>query len=140
MDSLGGYSRNTPFQLILTPSLDDGSLSMYMITYQAPIILNPDMQWKAAIIDAYIPTSIIVKNNARRKYHWFLYVYKYDSPQHPLRNKIYISYPRWYYEPEDEETAAHSFIKSLMKSKTEKTSTANLQIKILPQNFKYMWR
>ena len=111
MDSLGGYSRNTPFQLILTPPLDDGSLSMYRINYQAPIILNPDMQWEAAIIDAYIPTSIIVKNNARKKYHWFLYVYKYDIPQHPLRNKIYISYQRWYYEPGDEETAVHSFTK-----------------------------
>ena len=84
---------------------------MYRMTYQAPIIRNPDMQWEAAISDAYIPTSLIVKNNTRRKYQCFLYVYKYDIPQHPLRNKIYISYPRWYYEPEDEETAAHSCIK-----------------------------
>ena len=120
MDSSGGYTRNTPFQVILTPPLGDGNLSVFSSNYQAPIILNPDMQWEAAILDAYIPTSLTVKYNTRKKYHWFMYIYKYDIPQHPLRNNIYISYPRWYYEPEDGETTVHSFIKKFNKVQNRK--------------------
>ena len=85
--------------------------------YQAPITLNPNTEWEAAIIDAYIPLSSSKSSN-QEKYQWFAYVCKLDIPE-PIE-KIYRAYPRWYYEPADEETAVHSFIKKFNEVQNRK--------------------
>ena len=117
MDSGGGYTRNNPFHLILSPPKGDDGLPIFRINYQAPIILNPNVEWEAAIVDAYIPLSKS-SSSSQKKHEWFSYICKLDIPG-PVE-KIYRAYPRWYYEPDDEETPVHSFIKKFNEVQNRK--------------------
>ena len=54
--------------------------SEYNLYHRSPIILNPNVEWKAAIIDAYIyiPTpqkqTVVAKGMSPYSLHWFRYV------------------------------------------------------------------
>ena len=84
----------------------------YNLHYCSPIILNPNMEWEAAIIDAYIPTLqkqiVVAKDMSPYKHHWFRYIVSVE--RRSMNADDYFRYRKWYYNPHDQERVTHSFI------------------------------
>ena len=87
----------------------------YNLYYRSPIVLNPNVEWEAAIIDAYIPTpqkeTVVSKGMSPYKHHWFRYIVSVE--RRTMNADDYFSYQKWYYNPHDQESVVHSCIKKV---------------------------
>ena len=87
----------------------------YNLYYRSPIVLNPNVEWEAAIIDAYIPTpqkeTVVSKGMSPYKHHWFRYIVSVE--RRSMNADDYFSYRKWYYSPHDQESVVHSCIKKV---------------------------
>ena len=110
-----GYTSD--FHIVLT-NMENRPLrfdheSEYNLNYRSPIVLNPNVEWEAAIIDVYIPTpqkeTVVSKGMSPYKDHWFRYIVSVE--RRTTNADDYYSYRTWYYNPHDQESVVHSFIK-----------------------------
>ena len=69
----------------------------YNLYYRSPIVLNPNVEWEAAIIDAYIPTpqkeTVVSKGMSPYKHHWFRYIVSVE--RRSMNADDYFSYRKW---------------------------------------------
>ena len=99
--------------IILTPNEIQADNSEFGIYLQSPIKLNPSLEWKAAVIDAYIPYSIDVTKTTTttaksKEQYWFRFIIekglRTDTPDD------YKSYEKFYYNPYEHYLHMESFI------------------------------
>ena len=104
------------FHLVLTNMENEPSRFDHepeYLHYGSPIILNLNVEWEAAIIDAYILTPqkqiVVAKDISPYKHHCFRYTVSVE--RRTMNADDYYSYRKWYYNPHDQESVTHSFIK-----------------------------
>ena len=101
MDSTGRYTRNSSFNIVVTPFHHESN--RYRINLQSPLRLNLEREWEATIIDAYIPIRADVSRSDSDP-KWFQYAVGIGVPQNVSMHQ------RHYYSPTSHESAFHSFM------------------------------
>ena len=98
---------------ILTPNVvkeDNSEFELHLVT---PINLNPNFEWEAGIIDGYIPIrsnvkTTITSTTKNAKGYWFRYIIEKEFRS--ARSIDYKSYEKFYYNPNEYNSHAESFI------------------------------
>ena len=111
----------------------------YNLYYRSPIVLNPNVEWEAAIIDAYIPTlqkeTVVSKGMSTYKHHWFQYVVSVERGT-TNADDYGNSYQKWYYNPHDQERVTHSFIKKFNEVQKRQDTYGEFTYQYYPDKLK----
>ena len=112
----------------------------YSLYYRSPIILNPNVEWEAANIDAYIPTpqkqTVVAKGMSPYKHHWFRYIGSVE--RRTINADDYYSYRKWFYIPHDQESVTHSFMKKFNEVQKRQDTYGEFTYPYYPEKLKLL--